>query len=204
VPNATTPVEVCNRALACVGVTTFIDDLGEDSKEAGLCTRFFEDVRDEVLESFEWPFASRRAALAVSTETRDGWGYVYVAPDDCLVPRRIDDGNTNRLQGLDTRIPFNVEADDSGDELLILTDQVNAGLVYTRQHTNVAVWPRQFLNAVAWRLAAELVIPLQLKPEVRKAAMGEYAQAVASARSTWLMVGQKDKDVPSVFVTRRR
>lgn len=57
-------VEICNRALSNIGNSRSINSLTEASKEAGECSLHFEACRDAVLSDFDWNFATKRVALA--------------------------------------------------------------------------------------------------------------------------------------------
>ena len=56
-------VDICNEAMDLLGAAT-ITSLTENSKEARLCNRRFDTVRDTVLRSHNWNCAITRATLA--------------------------------------------------------------------------------------------------------------------------------------------
>ena len=55
-------VDICNEAMDLLGAAT-ITALTENSKEARLCNRRFETVRDAVLRAHTWNVAITRAEL---------------------------------------------------------------------------------------------------------------------------------------------
>ena len=57
-------VDICNEAMDLLGAAT-ITALTENSKEARLCNRRFETVRDQVLRAHPWNAAITRKALRV-------------------------------------------------------------------------------------------------------------------------------------------
>lgn len=75
-----------------------------------------------------------------------GWDYQHTMPDDCLRVVRFNglEGNEEDSQ------PFVVEA----DKLLTNADVVELRYIY--QHTTVADWPQEFINAFALLLASYL------------------------------------------------
>lgn len=77
-------VEICNRALSNIGNSRSINSLTEASKEAGECSLHFEACRDAVLSDFDWNFATKRVALADTSNPPPDWEYAYQYPSDCL------------------------------------------------------------------------------------------------------------------------
>ena len=133
-PAVTSEHQVANLALGLCGQRQLIDSLNEDTTEAQMAKAYFASTRDELLQSFAWRFATKRAVLALSTETREGWLYCYVAPNDMLLeaPLRIWDGD--REPGSGGRIPFTIELNDAGDGHLILTDEAGRNSSHPRRH----------------------------------------------------------------------
>jgi len=158
--------QVCNMALGLVGQRQTIDSLDEATAEAEACSTFYDSTRRELLQSFSWRFATIRVVVGLSTETRTGWSYVYVAPADMLLeaPCRIWDGE--REPGSGARVPFGLELNDAGAGHLILTDMQDAEFIYTVDLVTVALWPPLFVKAVAAQLAVYLAATLPVKPQL--------------------------------------
>jgi len=178
---ALTAAGVCNMALGYIGERQTIQSLTEDTPPAIACATFYAETVRECLSMHWWRFATKRAVLALSTEVRDEWGYAYALPTDCLQPQFIWNGvrNPNRAQ----LTPFTTELNDAGTNQLLLTDQVDATLVYTKLVENPAQWSPNFGKAVAWALAIELALVHPVKPEVaaRIAAMAPIRMERAAA-----------------------
>jgi len=87
---ATSWVQVCNLALNMLGANS-ITSLTQDSKEARACSRWYEQARDEVLESHPWKCATYRQSLAQLTDVpiTDDYDYYYQLPTNpyCLKVR---------------------------------------------------------------------------------------------------------------------
>jgi hypothetical protein len=85
---ATSEADICNKALARIGVKSFIQNFEDQSDEAQVASLFYADERDSLLMQAPWPFATRRAALAEVDYTqeplRDGWQKIYRCPNDML------------------------------------------------------------------------------------------------------------------------
>jgi hypothetical protein len=132
-------VAIANMALMHLNVGKKIASLNEKSAPARACSQFYDQVKDEVLRDFAWPFATKTASLELVTQQPTvEWGYAYRVPVDCVFARRLLNGNisvapfpnsfsgagpyatpTARVLTAQTQIPFRLEADDQG------------GLVYT-------------------------------------------------------------------------
>jgi hypothetical protein len=178
----TTEAGVANLALGLVGSRQLLDSLNESSTEAQMAKAYFASTRNELLQAWDWRFATKRAALAVTTESRDGWAYAYAAPADMLKPRSIWNGL--REPGAGERIPFAWELNDAASGFLVLTDEDEAQLIYTVELTKVALWPALFTKAVAAQLAVYLAgaVPVkpQLIPMLQRGAMLALHQAAAA------------------------
>ncbi len=92
-PDPRTPSEtsIANGALVILGERR-INDLDENTKSANLIQTRFDDVRDALLRSMTWLFATKRAQLAASPVS-PAWGYTnsFPLPFDCLRVLEVDD-----------------------------------------------------------------------------------------------------------------
>lgn len=149
-----TDTDIANLALYHLGVGVDIADLTtESSTEAAACRKFFDQARQQTLRDFEWPFASKQAALGlVTTAPTTEWSYSYQYPADCLKFRRILSGTRN--DSYQSRVPFKIVYGTSGNE--IYTDFVSAVGEYTVDVTGAALgrMTEDFVMAVSLRLAA--------------------------------------------------
>lgn len=199
---ATTEARVCNIALLRVGITQFIGSLGEATTEANVCNQLWEDARDAVLEARWWRFATRRSVLSLLTSvTRSGWGFVYSLPTDCVAPRFIWNGMRNPPAQL--RVPFTMELNDAATAKVLLTDMEDAELIYTRRVGEVGLFPALFVNALAWKLAADLALALPVKPQVGLAMQQGYARALAEAAVADFDMAQEDLPPESETIRER-
>lgn len=207
-PAATTaPHQVCNLALSYVGNSRRLNSLAEATTEAQQCSLHYEATRDELLETFPWRFATRRAELAVLAEERTGWDFVYQLPSDCLQPQRIWDGF--RVARPENRIPFDVEATLNGAGTgvagrCLLTDQEDAELIYTAECPSVALWSPTFVQAVAWALAVKLALVVPVKPQLAAQIAVAAARALERAKAAQLNARQEDVEPLSSITTARR
>lgn len=177
----TTEAQLCNLALGMVGQRQLITSLTEESTEAQLCAAFYPTARDMLLSSRAWRFTTRRTVLALTQETRTLWEYAYTAPPRLLMAHEIVSGMRPTPPG--GQVPFDIELNDAGDALLILTDMQDAELVYSSKVTNVALYPAPFVMAVAARLAVFLALSLPVKPALAQWFEGQaekHRQAAAA------------------------
>jgi hypothetical protein len=152
--------EICNLALKHIGHGKPIANVDtEQSAEAAACRAFYDISLDEMERDFPWHFTTKIVALAlIETEPNDEWSYSYRAPTDALFYRRILSGTRNDSR--DSRVPYRVVHDASG--VLIYTDEQDAELEYTLQVTNANMFPRDFQNALALKIAL-YILPQILK-----------------------------------------
>lgn len=173
-------IAICNLALKEAGGNA-IASLSEQSEEALLCSLFYEPCIDHALRGFKWSFATKIKPLAVVAGAEvPGWDYIYAHPADCLAPRKII-----REEGAqDTPPKFQVMASDSGTQKLICTNEPQAWLEYTARITDPAQFDSQFIMALVYRLAADLVTPLTGEPARREGLLQIFSAFLQEAQAT--------------------
>jgi hypothetical protein len=181
---AVTEATICGLALLRVGQRQVIGSLTEATTEAQACALIYPAARDAILEEHWWSWATKRQALALSTETRTGWAYAYALPSDCVTARYLWSGY--RFPAASQTIPFAIEASADGSSRLLLTDQEDAELVYTAAITTPSLWSAMARDALAWRISADLVSALPVKPQLA-------AQALAMALRRTLEAAAADR-----------
>lgn len=120
-----TKTEICNLALAHLGVGKPITDLDtDDSAEAEVLRRFYDITRKQVLRDFDWSFAAAFVTLEeTDTAPTTEWAYAYALPDDCLKFRRLLSGL--RVDTRDTKQPYRLVR-GPGSTFEIYTDLADA------------------------------------------------------------------------------
>lgn len=149
-----TKTKISNLALSHLGSSKTIANFEqEQSAEAKACREYFDTCVEEVLQGFPWPFASKIAALALTTGPQppsSEWQYAYKYPVDCLTVRRILSGSRNDSK--DSEIPYRIFGDETGRELH--TDKQDAEAEYTVRITDPARFSADFAMAMSFLLAA--------------------------------------------------
>lgn len=192
-------VDVANLALGRLRVSKFINDLADQTTAAGICNRFMDQCRQEVLRAFPWNFATKAIQLAeVADQTFPGWAYVYAYPDDALMIRAVADegGIRSARQSVFARSfdalsaqmvanPFQVALKDDAASRVLLSDVPSAWAFTTTDVAAVGLMPPDFISVWAWRLAMEVGGPLQADDARITRAEQSYGAwlSIASAQS---------------------
>ncbi|SNS15859.1 hypothetical protein [Pseudomonas segetis] len=193
-------VQICNIALSRIGQTQFIDSLTEQSKAAELCDLHYDACREEVLQAAPWPFAEARVYLADIGSPPVNWLYRYRYPTDCLQAQYISLPGM-RMPSTELRPKFKVINASGGRA--IVADMPQAELVYTVSVEDTTYFPPLFVSALAWRVAAELAMGLQARPENYAAAMQNYSRVIDQAQAQAFNESDEDELPESEFVSVR-
>ncbi len=149
-----TKTSIGNQALLHLKNSKTLTDIDTDgSIQANVLLAFWDDAVEEVLRDFDWPFAKRIVDLALVEEDPDDgveWAYSYRWPSGCLRARYIVSG-TVAVSTTTPKVAFEIGGDDTG--LLILTNEVDAVLAYTKSVDDVAAWSPRFRSCLSYLLA---------------------------------------------------
>jgi len=210
-------VQICNMALAHCGISLLIADLAEKSNQAELCSLFYASTRDKVLQAFPWPFACTCAPLQDLGNPPANWGFRYLYPTDCLKFRNIvASGCVPLSPGIrpgysadsapctPPRAPFRVGLAADGSCKVIYTDVSGAQGEYTVMVTDPTLFPRTFVNALAWALATELAVPLTTDMQRAQLAQTKYLAALLEAGADLLNENEDGPQPESDFIRCRR
>lgn len=192
---ATTEVEICNLGLLRAGQTVVLTSLEDPTPHARACRVAYPIARDAVLTEpgAYWPFARRRMALArLDTEDLDlgGFAFAYSLPADMLSPIGIQAYTRNPRS--DEEIPYLIEQSLAGPGLWLLTDHPKPILEYTQKVEAPSLFSPLFADALAWRVAVELIIPLSLELNLANQARQGYIAALSKAETDTANYRQND------------
>ncbi len=140
-------ITLCSRALVRIGALP-ITSFSDGTAEAEISETLYESVKDALLSSYGWSFATMQAQLTqlVSPPIAD-YAYAFGLPNDFL--RALSAGSNTKSRGVNFRI--------SSGAL-----HTNASAVTLNYIANVdeSGFPPYFTQALVSRLAAEFCIPV--------------------------------------------
>lgn len=171
-------IEVCNFALGRIGIEP-IESLDEASKAARTCKQFYDFVRKTVLRKHSWNFATKREALALIGSTSAEYKYTYAYPGDAVALRRLyNKDHTILPRDNEYRIMH------SSTGTVIHTNIENANIEYTADIEDVSVFDEQFIESLAWKLAAEIALILTGSQEIAASCVQAYNAYYVDATSS--------------------
>ena len=163
---ATSEVQICNLALSKISEQSILV-LTENSPAARACNLVYEPMRDAVIRSHPWNFATARVGLAQLASTPAfGFLYEYQLPADFLRVIQMEHEDTT----------FKIE----GEKLL--TDDVEANISYIKKVTDPTQFDALFVEALATRIGAELANVLSENTATANMLKVEYGIKLAEAR----------------------
>lgn len=150
---ALSETKICNMALGMIGAKR-LNNLDTDSSvEAIYCRTYYESVRDALLRSHRWRFASARASLSEDTEEPDfEWDAQFHLPSDFLALKSVYEDNITTRKN--TLYSYALEGD------LLLTNESSANIRYIKKVTDTAKFDPLFVQVLVLSLALKLVMPL--------------------------------------------
>ena len=206
-------VQICNLALSHLGaysITSLTDSTRKESRE---CNILYDTARDSVLRDNVWSFATKRLALALLSDTYSGWTYAYQYPTDCLNIIRIHNDYTpvsnlnycwNHSEYRDPgKVEFEVASDSALSNKIILTNKSDAELIYTGRVTDANMFDAEFIDALSWRLASELALPLKGSLQLSQSLFQVYLMKSGQARAASVNEGYNLMENDNAFVDAR-
>lgn len=147
-------IEICNIALTRIGVAE-IERMDEASEPARKCNSIYHFTRQNVLRKFPWNFATKRVQLALIDEDTPDFKYVYQYPADALALRLI---YNEHFRGIPKNNQYRIMNNGSGRK--IYTNIEKAYIEYTADIKDASLFDAEFIEAFAWKLAAEIAFNL--------------------------------------------
>lgn len=177
-------VGICNRALSMVGAAN-IEALTEGSASANACQALYETIRDELLESSDWFFATTRVKIPrLAAAPAFGFDYAYEIPAECLRTVEIYDADERTLQ----------ETDFRREGRQILSDAEDIYLVYVKQETD----PNQMTSAFREALSAKLAVVLAIRLANSSALAERLATIEGAALARALATDARQQGAPVI------
>lgn len=156
-------VEIINIALARLGESP-IQSLTENSVPASMASLLYDSSRRSTLRDFNWNFAVSMARLARVVSSPVDFRFAYALPSDCLRVIRLRGG-----------VPFSIRKDR------LLTDAESVELEYVMDVTDEAMFDSKFIEAMSYKLAAELAMPVKGSSELMASYSNAYSNFIRQA-----------------------
>ena len=173
-----TEAGICNSALSKLG-NNRINSLTEGTPAANLCLEQYGKLRDHLLRSHDWNFAASRVKLAQLSSTPGfGYDYQFALPSDWMRTISIHPGDSRRQHITD----YATES-TAAEGRVVRTDYADVYLRYVRKVEDPNVMEPAFREALAWRLAMELAVPLAKSGSLRDRMAAGFEDALAIAKS---------------------
>jgi len=175
---ATSETEICNSALNKIGAKTILN-LDEESKAGRLCKKQYPLIRDEVLASHLWNFAIKRQELSkLASAPAFEYTVAHSLPADCL---RVLKTDLNLSPAGQTERKWKIENLD--DAKVLVSDNDEVFIMYIAKITDVSLYSASFVEALAWRLAADFAYPLTNSNTLAQNMFAIFEDRISKARS---------------------
>jgi hypothetical protein len=216
-----TEVVIGNMALARIGVSRPLS--GDQDGTLANCTDtsvekeqldlWYDQSRQRALTEYAWQFARKSVLLTQASDGvgeiwDDEWDNAYELPTDCLMARRfVNDRGLGYYRygcsegiwpwGDDSEWKFVIRAHKGAKVILTDVSTADANLEYTENVTDVTRFTRPFAAGLAWLIASELALPLDVNVGKAQAALQTYyataQQAAAFSANEEIPLPQGDQ-----------
>ena len=176
-------VEIVNIALARLGESP-IQSFEEGSVPANSARLVYDSARRSTLRDYNWNFALATAELARYADTQAGdFPFAFALPPDCL-----------RVIRLPPSSPFGDYGGQVGRSLSftlrggkLLAHEPKVVLEYLRDVTDENEFDAKFIEALTYKLASELAMPVKGSAELMASYSNAYQTLInrAATESAW-------------------
>ena len=136
-------VTIVNRALSLLGAEP-ITNLTDNTREAEIASRIYDESRKSILSECLWNFAAKRDTLNLSTDTLDWYkdqaNFVFQLPSDIIRIFGVSSNNIN----------WRIE------QQYLIADTNEIGIIYVFNQTDTTKFSASFVDAFADKLAADM------------------------------------------------
>lgn len=165
---------IFNGALSLVGVRNPLADIQESRPEAFQCRLWYRVSRDFVFRKAYWPTIRRTVALALVSENPGTgpweagmppapWRFAYAMPADALSIQHL----FNAESPSDDNRTFTIER--IGATKCVVTQIQHAVATYAQIVEDPNEWDVNLQVAVMHQLAANIALPLTVRPDLQQA-----------------------------------
>jgi len=162
----TSVVDICNMALDYCNVRT-ITAIDEDTKQARICSRWYDTVRRSLLMNMNASFSLKRAVLVQVINFTPVYGYTkaYNLPQDCLKVLNVGSptaDNFYQIEGNYIYVTEDIPAED-------------VKIRYIADVQDVTKFDAEFADCLALKLAEKICLPLS-EDEQKTSLLKQLAQ----------------------------
>jgi len=169
--------DLLNVSLRRIGATPIVS-LTDGSESANAADDIYTEVRDDLLRSHPWNFATKRIKLAQSaTAPTFEFDYAYPLPSDWLRTISVHDNDAGHGTVL-----YRMEQVNDQNSIVVSSNEI--WLRYVSQVTDPNIMTADFRNALEFVLARDLAIPLASSNSLEERMSVKADRAIARARST--------------------
>tara|TARA_R110000851_G_scaffold174949_2_gene321167 strand:+ start:5147 stop:5755 length:609 start_codon:yes stop_codon:yes gene_type:complete len=179
---AVSEVQIAKLALQHLGDRYDITSLSESSAEAEQVNLVFGNLRDKLLRSHPWKFATAYAKPSALVGTPPAqWSYMFTYPSNALKVWRIVNPMDPRGDTLEP-LPFTV-ARNTNDVKVLLSDEGEPEFEYAAAITDTARFDTSFDIALSWSIAEHIALPITGDLGIRNAMRAEAAAQANAAKT---------------------
>lgn len=191
--------DICNMALAYIGRGQIVD-IESDDEAARQCKRHYDNTRRLLLRQYEWSFARRQEKLVALTETINGFAHSYMYPEKCI--KAIAVVEEGKAYDPFRQHDFEVLNVDNNTKC-IATNIGNAFLDYIYDVTDADIFDQLFIEALARKLASNLVMALAGDHKMADAQYSMYQAALQEAKSLQAKERNRRLEFPNGYAKAR-
>jgi len=169
--------DVANAALRLVGSKPVVNLETDATPKTEIINDLYPDLRDDLLRSHPWNFATKRAKLARSaTAPAYEFDYAYPLPGDWLRTVSVHDND-----GGYSTILYRMEVVNGQRCIIASADNIYIRYVY--QVTDPNLMAADFRRALEVGLARDLAIPIASSNTLQDQLSKQFMKTIARARS---------------------
>ena len=169
--------DIVNVALRKIGATRIVS-LTDGSVNANVANDIYTEVRDDLLRSHPWNFATKRVKLAQSaTEPIFEFDHAYPLPSDWLRTVSVHDNDAGHGTIL-------YRSELIGSQHAIITSSDDVYLRYVSRVTDPNLMAPDFRTAFEFALARDMTIALASSNQLHESMATLAVRALNKARST--------------------
>jgi len=168
--------DIYNGALRLVGGSR-VTSPTDGTKNANAANDIYAELRDDLLASSPWNFATKRKSLARSSSVPDfGFAFAYPLPSDWI--RTVSVHGDASGKG-----PLNFREEVVNGQRAIVTDASVCYLRYVFRQTDPNMMSSNFLRSLELALARDLAVPIANSNTLEDQLARKAERALAKARS---------------------